>query len=448
MVGTIMEGKRATLFVAILLVAMAGLLQAPPAVAQSGGVVCNTTKQGTPITPALLTSGLPCQVEAVAPFTLDHLQDAFDFYSWLTFVALNSPASGGKIGKDAPAVWESWKNIFAVIVPPGQTPTPWGQPGPIPTKCQTVPHTEHEPVLRMVGKTPDLLTAVNQPFDTGPLIDQHGRYVHYEILINQPMFDFIVANKLYSRAGQAAFTDKVDFEGGSDNPAAIGGIMVKAAWKVLGPGDDPGQFHTETALLYQPAIANPPIAESCRAARVGLVGLHIAHKTTTDPQWLWSTFEPVANAPSQADIDAKKLLKHYNFYNAACPPNKCAVNQPPPRPWNPDVEPFPGGYHSQVIRVIPITAATAGLSAQFQALLKGTVWASYALISTQWPTNAASKTDPTGAPAPQFLANTTMETYVQGRVPISSSSCIACHNNAADTQGKFSDFTYILERAQ
>jgi hypothetical protein len=78
MVGTIMRGKRATLFVAILLVAMAGLLQAPPAVAQSGGVVHNTTKQGTPITPALLTSGLPCQVEAVAPFTLDHLQDAFD----------------------------------------------------------------------------------------------------------------------------------------------------------------------------------------------------------------------------------------------------------------------------------------------------------------------------------------------------------------------------------
>jgi hypothetical protein len=56
----------------------------------------------------------------------------------------------------------------------------------------------------MVGKTPGLLTAVNQPFDTGPLIDQHGRYVHYEILINKPMFDFIVANKLYSRAGQAA----------------------------------------------------------------------------------------------------------------------------------------------------------------------------------------------------------------------------------------------------
>jgi hypothetical protein len=35
-------------------------------------------------------------------------------------VALNSPASGGKIGKDAPAVWESWKNISAVMVPPGQ----------------------------------------------------------------------------------------------------------------------------------------------------------------------------------------------------------------------------------------------------------------------------------------------------------------------------------------
>jgi cytochrome c551/c552 len=32
-------------------------------------------------------------------------------------------------------------------------------------------------------------------------------------------------------------------------------------------------------------------------------------------------------------------------------------------------------------------------------------------------------------------------------VPQSSSSCIACHNNAVDTAGTPSDFTYILERA-
>jgi hypothetical protein len=178
-----------------------------------------------------------------------------------------------------------------------------------------------------------------------------------------------------------------------------------------------------------------------------LVGLHIGRKVITDPQWVWSTFEHVANAPTQAEIDNKTLRAHYNFFNPVCSPDKCAVNTPPTRPWNPNIEPFPHGYRSQIVRVIAIAASTAKLNAQFQAILKNTVWANYELVSTQWPTDAKSKTDPTGAPAPQFLANTTMETYIQGNVPLSSSSCIACHKDATDTKGHFSDFTYILERA-
>ena len=123
-------------------------------------------------------------------------------------------------------------------------------------------------------------------------------------------------------------------------------------------------------------------------------------------------------------------------------------HQPPPRPWDPNVEPFPAGYMSQVVRVIPVTEDTQKLNQEFQALLAGTVWENYMLISTQWPTDAKSAIDPTGAPAPQFLANTTLETYIQGEVPLASSSCIDCHNNATTTQGTFSDFTYILELAK
>ena len=179
-----------------------------------------------------------------------------------------------------------------------------------------------------------------------------------------------------------------------------------------------------------------------------LVGVHIGHKTVAEPQWVWSTFEQAANAPSQSDIDAKALLAKYNFYNPACPPDKCAVNTPPPRPWNPNVEPFAGGFHSQIVRVTPLTTATVALNKQFQSILKGSVWANYELLSTQWPTDPSSTTDLTGAPAPQFLANTTMETYIQGHVPVTSSTCIDCHKDATDKPGHFSDFTYILERAQ
>jgi hypothetical protein len=78
------------------------------------------------------------------------------------------------------------------------------------------------------------------------------------------------------------------------------------------------------------------------------------------------------------------------------------------------------------------------------------------LVSTQWPTKpsktcdvlAGAPVDRIGTPAPQFLGNSTLETYIQGKVPNVSSSCMECHANATTTQAIFSDFTYILERAQ
>jgi len=35
-----------------------------------------------PVTAALLTSGLPCKAQFVAPFNIVTLQHGFDFYSW------------------------------------------------------------------------------------------------------------------------------------------------------------------------------------------------------------------------------------------------------------------------------------------------------------------------------------------------------------------------------
>jgi hypothetical protein len=424
---------------------------------------CNTTQPPTqadaPLNASVLSRDLPCDATLVAPFDLDNLQLGFDFYSWLTFAALNAPASGSGVigsgstpGGDALTVWEQWQSFGNIMMPNGAAPPAWGQHPPLPDVCQNLGGSATR-VLTMVGKTPDLLQAADQPFKTGPLIDQNGAYVRYDILVNQPMYEYIAQNTLYNTQGQAAFTkaQKIDFPSGTvisgTTKGMIGAIMVKSAWKIMGAGDDPATFHTANALIYTPATTNPPVKESCVQKQVGLVGLHIAHKTKGAPQWLWSTFEHRDNVPSQAQVNGKQIAPHYNFYNANCPADRCPVNEPPPRPWDPNQVPFPNGFKSQIVRLISLTREVEQLNSSFQGLLKGTVWEHYALISTQWPTDAQSKTDPTGAPAPQFLGNSTMETYIQGQVPLSSSSCMDCHNNATDTQGQFSDFTYILERA-
>lgn len=408
---------------------------------------CNVTTPDTLITPALLSSGLPCAVTVAPPFDLDHLQHEFDYYSWLTFIALNVP-TGAPANPGSP-VWEQWKDLSEVMLPGGAVPSPWGARDTPPAACQAAGAGAGADVMRMVGKLPDLLTLspTSQPFNDGPLIDQDGKYVRYQILVNRPMFEYILEHKLYSRSGQVAFADPIVFPKGNvqqGTTGTVGAIMIKAAWKVLAASDDPTRFHTIVAFVYTPPSTTPRIAESCTKQTMALVGLHVVHKTESEPQWVWSTFEQIDNDPTSGEVSSGSLQAHYNFFDPRCGV-QCVANRPPPRPWNPNIQPFPAGFKSQIERLLGTTPDVDALNSSFQGILTKP-WSSYRLISTQWPTRQ-NPTDPTGNPAPVILANTTMETYIQGRVPQSSSSCIRCHNIAVDKASKSSDFTYILERA-
>jgi hypothetical protein len=425
--------------------------------------VNNATPAATP-PPGTLSSTIPHDANfSDNPQTLAVIQHDFDVFSWQSFVALNWPtASDGSadpnkiIGADGDGsvVWDGYKEPYEVFLPDGSQPSPWGQQQ-LPAQCRNLGPATGK-VLEMTQKVSDeVLDVSGQPFGTGPLVDQqNGRYARYEIRINRDTFDYIVQNTLYNKEGQQAFTQLIQFPTGTNTTpqntnAPVGSIVIKAAWKVIDPaqGDVPGRFHKVQAYVYTRASDNPPTPPSCELKTVGLVGFHIAHKTASAPQWVWSTFEQVDNV--QVGHDAPPGTKA-NFNS---PTSSYPVNTPPPRPWNPNVV-LPPEQRSQVKRLIPIDDATNALNAQWQAWLrsvnKDSVWQYYELISTQWPTQPkASPTGskPAGDPAPPFLANATLETYIQGTTPNVSSSCIMCHNNATTTNSKFSDFTYLLERA-
>ncbi|MGF6554595.1 hypothetical protein ABIA48_000975 [Pseudomonas sp. S30_BP2TU TE3576] len=416
-----------------------------------------------------LSPQIPFDVTATQPISLSSLQGNFDELSWQTFIALNWPAldngnpdTGTTIGKqDGATVWESWKESYQIFRAKGQTPLPWDAPATLPEVCKQLKPGR---LLQQMGKVPDMLDEFIQPFESGPLVDQNGAYTRNEIVVNQSMFNGIVDNGLYSIEGQQKFfaakkTNTVAFSCGSNDTSQVGSVMVKASWKVLGANDRPQDFHTVDALVYTPGNSDPShgpiVEESCASQSVGLVGLHIVHKTASAPQWVWSTFEHVNNVPEQSTPVAQRKGP-YLFYNAA---SDSAINQPPPRPWNPAVKATP----SQIVREVPLTGPTNTLNAKYQALLRTanpqSVWANYQLISTQWPTAAPppncqiSAANPLGNPAPSFLANATLETYIQGTTPQASSSCMACHGNAAthvteSPRTSFADFTYLLERAQ
>lgn len=414
-----------------------------------------------PATPApdlpSLSSTIPTEITVTGQSpTLESLQHDFDVFSWQSFIALNWPANpDGSPNNDlmightpsSPTVWQSWRESRSIFLPNGATPRPWGSPGNVPDVCKSI-NTAELPtgtiLLTQVGKTPNVLDESAEPFQTGPLIDQNGQYTRYEILTNESMFDYIVDNDLYSKSGQASFKQPADFPSSSTSEDTVGAIMLKASWVKMEGKFNSENFHTTYALVYNNPDEQYGVKPACSLEQVGLVGFHIAHKTEDEPQWVWSTFEHIANAPTQGEAPDRSA---YNYYDATC--KDCPVNKSPARPWN------PGNPHtppSQIERVIPITADAKALNAAYHLALANavpdSVWLNYQLVSTQWPTNATSVTDPTGVPAPSFLANTTLETYIQGEVTQTSSSCMACHNNATDTSGEFSDFTYLLQRAQ
>lgn len=433
-----------------------------------------TPAVATPITRDLLTSGQPCQ-QNVNPKGLvtsgpgpemANLQRGFDFYSWLTFIAMNSPADGKVIGQgprpggDARTKWEDLQNyrpLADVMLGDGSKPV-WGKRD-VPDECKPMDGAGKN-IFRLGEE------AFNQPFKTGPLIDQDGNYALFDILMNKPMFDYIVDNGLYSKQGQEAFGQTIEFPTGNNPgttdgkpvPGRMGAIMLKVSYRILDPVKNANlisQFHTTDALIYFPGPPATKQPKACVEKKLGLVGFHVGHKTAFAPQWVWTSFEHVSNAPDATEVASGNLLPRYNFFSAACKPNCPAKNDTPPQPWDPDTSlKFKANYRSQVVRekMIPsfVQQEVTDLNKPFRDTLKGTVWEHYMLLATQWPSAHDSKTDPLGAPAPTYLANTTLETYSQGKVPLASSSCMACHGNATTQHvpATASDFTFILEKAQ
>lgn len=371
-------------------------------------------------------------------------QPFVDILGWDTFIALNWPVpdppsqrgvpdrqnviggfvtqgeGGTKTMPTGPTVWETYKDTDDIYLNPPVRPTSFGTPERIPPAC-IVP-ARANPIaarrtLAMTAKVSEVLSNFKEAFTMFPLIDQNGQKVYYEVKVNRAYYDYVVNNQFYNSTMQKGKV--ISFPSSSDQTRDEPAIKVKAAWKLMGgPGsrqpDDPAKFYTTQALIYDPD------KNTCVQKQVGLVGLHIVVKTKLLPQWNWSTFEHVDNAP---DVQSGPVSgKKYNFFSSQCA--GCPLNKPP-SPQRPD---FP----VQVVRMLPVgvEAPNVAYQAALKTLRPDNVWQNYMLVDSQW---SGSRT-PIGVPSqPKYLANTTLETYLQGAVddPVAPHGCINCHGKYA-----------------
>ncbi len=403
--------------------------------------------------PGNIDTQLKSQLEAAQKFA--QVQREFDLYSWQMFLALAWPTNNQ--GQPAPRItdlafgaprWTTWHNSSEIFRTDGARPAACGRPGGAHALALqrdiSVPVSRRLPLftprataategrsrrfLGVVSAVGELnganMADIDQAF-SGPLIDQNGEYVFYEIMIDPNEVDYLCKNGLYNINGQLAFTKGKDnvavvMPAGTEKAEGSGSFELKFAWKVLKPGtDDFTRFFTMPATIMDP---QPGGGTRERDVTVGLVGMHIGHKSETTKQWIWSTFEQVDNL----DVDP---IAHPNLHPSFSDPNcpLCAVNVSPPPDGN-------GGYAYsrtpvQAWRSVPIPGDKKALNAQAQAVLArmGSVWQYYQLIDTQWPIHPnvpparwngalpdAVANKPGGDPTPVYLTNITMETYFQG----------------------------------
>ncbi|MDE3174667.1 MAG: hypothetical protein KGM15_00985 [Pseudomonadota bacterium] len=381
-------------------------------------------------------------------------------FAWRAFIALNWPAAGRgtpdrakTIGDPGPRVWETFKSATETFPVDADgrrlAPTPWESfAGPNPCGGEATEKT-------IAAFTP--FAEFNQPsFSTdapaNPLVARNGEYVRYETRFNALEFATFAAN------GWSEGRNLPDVEHPAHFP--VGSIALKAAWRPLNAADSPAaraRYYVTRAAIVDVAGTLAAGHILCKPRDIALVGLHIAIKTPTRPQWIWASFEHVDNVPpagvgAAREPDAADAQAPYGFFDPAraaklWPPFGAAATLPIDA-TNP---PKPAPAAMQIVRRHPINAALMATNRDYwaQSAVKGTVWEHYMLVAAQWPTSS----DPPGpandgayfpgreaprddtykstAAAQENLVNTTLESYLQE----APSSCMGCHQAASNQNG-------------
>jgi hypothetical protein len=440
--------------------------------------------------------------QLMAEGKIDEVRQMFDKFSWESFIAINWPV--GEDGKpkenlkdEGLPAWYNWKESFEVFRNKGEKPTAWGAPRTLPNWI-----LEHDKKPSNTDKNVRLLFrtdkfngnhAVNvaeeemQAFQ-GPLFDQNGNLVRYEVLMNEEEFDYILNNKLYNINGQIEFandnSNKADFPAGVyEETQKVGAVEIKIAWKVLVEGKD--DF---SRYLTVPSYVLSVDKKSWDKVTAGMVGFHINHKTSSASQWVWSTFEHVDNLATNSmetfEHNGKQVPLRPSFNDPdceICPTNVYKQSESSTfisdngdsKTYNldyyiPEDKKIAGTdyYINQAHRMIPIPERLQKLNREIQEQLKleESPLQYYELVGTQFPKNQqAAPADPTyaafpnsvinkpgGDPDPIYLTNMTMETYYQNgnqgaynfmengsqpkdsqeKLVFGTESCMGCHSSA------------------
>lgn len=401
---------------------------------------------------------VPDRPEAVPADAAGSSQNDFNIFAWKEFIALNwvadreSPGNPdpnakasefGKANDPAPMVWESYKVDTDIFRPHAEPPLPWKSQQEVPGNLaafrgiRSLQATSNfgpkmlYHLSKLAGLTLDLSEYQQAGTDGAWLTAQNGHLTLYEVRVNQDEYNYINRNRLYNAQIQQTFVVNpgINLPDGTDTSyGPTGAIEVKAAWIEL---EDEGQwpkFKISKAWVSYPIQGDGYMKP--KLVTVGLVGLHIIHKTALGQQFVWATFEHVKNAP---DKDRPRVPP-YTYNNGEVPGPSPNVSPTRAAPYDRPI---------QVERTYPISDITSNpvrrlnrcVQDKIKAKNPDSVFQYYELVNVLWPQantpiGAGARVPlPQGNPQPpkgqMVVANTTLETYFQSIL-----SCLDCHSSA------------------
>lgn len=287
---------------------------------------------------------------------------------------------------------------------------------------------------------------IQQAGSNGVIVDQAGRVVYYSTHMDPIYFAF--AQQYYGPTNYQKASATLNFP--------LGATVLKTSWRVLDPSETPPNNAFVTPALVAQLQNGPNGVEATSTmipANAILVGVHVVGVIKDHPEFAWGTFELNNNSPNlPAGMSPKSgtpvNTNSFTFYQGGTPANACNAmdvvmltdaNQQTAAPITNIFRQFQyGGATSD--RVADIVSSNSN----FQSAIQGQtavnpVFAQYGLVGTVWqkantlqPNNPNMSSSSIGSPS---LANSTMETYVQG------TNCFSCHNTGP---GKNIDLSHIL----
>lgn len=323
------------------------------------------------------------------------------------------------------------------------------------------PRFQKPGAANLTGANDNNLGSITQAGSNGILIDGNSRAVYYSIHMNRAYYGFAKdhvgnANYIKTPANQNFPIDSTVIKASwmvADDPASLpaGAYTTKATVQLLeNDPDHPGQIR--------------PSATTKSGVSVALVGVHVVGVVKDHPEFLWATFEHTDNAPdlppgSVPHSSQSVSDRSFSFYKAG---TAAKQSNQLPTSYSVDSETQKATPITNVFRQFAYGGAEFSaespkvsgqsrvddinsINANFQAAIPNhpnqisPEFANYNLIGNVWLDSSQTPLEPglnlaANSVGSITLANSTMETYLQGI----GTNCFSCHQTSPFVDG-FSD---------